>query len=71
MKVIKEYPEMHQKGTIEIDHEALGGGGLRTLVDHDFGIQIAKDGRVWICVDGRAFVLFKPNIEKRRRTNDN
>jgi len=62
--MIKEYPETHQKGAIEVNHKALGGGGQRVLVDHDFGIQIAKDGRVWICIDGVAFIRFKPTERK-------
>ena len=39
----------------------------------DFGIQIEKDGRIWICVNGAAFIRFKPlsdkmiqNIEKNK-----
>ena len=27
----------------------------------DFGIQIAEDGRVWICIDGVAFIRFVPS----------
>ena len=28
----------------------------------DFGIQIARDGRVWICIDGVAFLRFNPKL---------
>ena len=36
----------------------------------DFGIQIAKDGRVWICIDGVAFIRFKPLL-KGQKENEN
>lgn len=33
------------------------GHGVDTV---DFGIQIATDGRVWVCINGIAFLRFKP-----------
>ena len=58
--LMKEYTEVHQKGNIEISYEALGLEEVKTLVDRDFGVQISMDGRVWICIDGIAFIRFKP-----------
>ena len=52
---MKSYPETHQRGSLSIEQSLASG-----LKDCDFGIQIAKDGRVWICVDGIAFIRFKP-----------
>ena len=52
---IKELPETHQQGLITIEQN-LNAGGLMG----DFGIQIAKDGRIWICIDGTAVIRFKP-----------
>jgi len=40
--------------------EAIKQGGA--LMDCDFGVQIARDGRVWICVDGVAFIRFLPKV---------
>lgn len=53
---VQEYPETHQKGYIHIERNADWGG----LIKGDLGIQIAKDGRVWICIDGQAFLRFRP-----------
>jgi len=60
---MKELKETHQIGLISIEN-------LDTIITHlrdpskylegDFGIQIARDGRVWICINGIAFIRFKP-----------
>ena len=53
--MIKEYPETHQSGYISFEQDIKIGGRKGNL-----GIQIAKDGRVWICIDGQALIRFKP-----------
>ena len=59
---MKDYPETHKYGFIsfeqEIKHEGIKG---------DFGIQIAKDGRVWICIDGQALIRFKPLKKENKK----
>jgi hypothetical protein len=52
---IEEYPETHQTGLITIEKRLKKGGMIG-----DFGIQIAADGRIWICIDGVAAIRFKP-----------
>lgn len=53
---MKELKETHQHGRISIENpEQLLG-----ITHGDFGIQIAKDGRVWICFNGIAVIRFKP-----------
>lgn len=61
--MVKEYPEMHQRGYLSVDSAII------SKMDCDFGIQIAKDGRVWICIDGVAFIRFKPiqKLNKRKK----
>lgn len=54
---MRELKETHKKGLITIENPP----GQLSLVD-DFGIQIAKDGRVWICINGIAFLRFKPEV---------
>ena len=63
---MKEYPETHQQGLISLEN--ADSFPLRnwqdmksTYIKGDFGIQIAKDGRVWICIDGIAFLRFSPH----------
>lgn len=58
-KAIKPYPETHQKGYISIEKDLWEGG-----LEGDFGIQIAEDGRIWICIDGISTIRFKPFFEK-------
>lgn len=55
IKTIKEYKETHQDGIVSIEQNMKKG-----ITKGDFGIQVAKDGRVWICIDGFALIRFKP-----------
>lgn len=32
------------------------------LQDCHFGVQVADDGRVWVCVNGMSFLRFKPKL---------
>lgn len=48
------YEEQHSKGFISIENI------LTLKAESDLGIQIAKDGRVWINIDGISFMRFKP-----------
>lgn len=49
---MKDYPETDQKGVISFVEPV------------DLGIQIAKDDRVWVCINGTAFLRFKPSLIK-------
>jgi hypothetical protein len=60
---IKPYEETHMDGLITIDY--MPGDDDQDPMLHrsfigDIGIQIAKDGRIWICIDGVSFLRFKP-----------
>jgi hypothetical protein len=50
-----DVPEIHMKGLLSVETP------MKSKVC-DFGIMI-KDGRVWICIDGAAFIRFKPLTE--------
>ena len=50
-----EQEEVHTQGFLTIEKD------FKSNLNCDFGIQIAKDGRVWICIDGVAFIRFKPH----------
>ena len=56
---MKSYAETHQQGHLSIEQELPRG-----MKNCDFGIQIAKDGRIWICIDGVAYLRFKPEVKK-------
>ena len=80
MKLIKEYPEFHQQGIISIENKDMilsRENDFTEMVHGDFGIQIARDGRVWVCINGMAFIRFKPEVKengrksKTRRTKAN
>lgn len=67
---MKEYPEVHQYGIISIENKEmiLNEDYWYSETKHgDFGIQIAEDGRVWICIDGIAFIRFKPLKKKEQK----
>jgi hypothetical protein len=59
-EVVVEYPETHQFGNISIENYNL----LESVYQGDVGIQIAKDGRIWVCINGIAFLRFKPEVKK-------
>ena len=65
---MKAYPETHQHGYISIENlpDKMNQGFTFNPIslEGDFGIQIAKDGRVWVCINGIAFIRFKPDILK-------
>lgn len=70
MRIVKEYPLLHQQGVISVENldQVLGekvvtGATATYLSDSDLGVQVARDGRVWICVNGVAFIRFKPSQE--------
>lgn len=61
MNSLPEIPETHLRGHISLENVDLVQHF--NLDNTDFGIQIAKDGRVWICANTIAVIRFKPNRE--------
>jgi len=59
-KKLNEIKETHMLGYLSIETVPEGG------MNKDFGIQVAEDGRVWICIDGIAFIRFNPNIRRTK-----
>jgi hypothetical protein len=57
-KTIKEYPLLSQEGYISIENNPVEG-----LIKGVLGIQIAADGRVWVCVDGISLLRFRPKLK--------
>jgi len=57
MAKLRAQPEVHINGLITIENipEHLAQVG-------DLGIQISIDGRIWICINGTAFLRFRPNV---------
>jgi hypothetical protein len=62
--MIKEVKEFHQTGNITVGDNIPKGAepALKSAfsMHGDLGIQVAKDGRVWICINGLAFLRFSP-----------
>ena len=68
---MKPYPEKHQKGLISISNKSdilNRENDFDESIRGDFGVQIAKDGRVWICINGISFIRFSP-IPKETKKN--
>ncbi len=64
---MKELKETHQTGLISIENlpeefyqRYVRGNFNAVSMEGDLGVQIAPDGRVWLCIDGVAFLRFKP-----------
>lgn len=61
-KVIKEYPLLNQKGYISFENDASYKGG--NLIKGILGIQVAANGKVWVCVNGVSILRFRPELKK-------
>lgn len=53
---IKPYEETHMDGFISIENLPE-----ERSMHGDIGIQIASDGRLWVCINGIAFLRFTPS----------
>lgn len=58
---MKPYELMTQSGVLSIEQELKRG-----IKECAIGIQIADDGRIWICVDGQALIRFKPKPQLKK-----
>ena len=61
---MKEYPLTHKQGYISFEQNIKTG-----MIKGDIGIQISKDGRIWICVDGKALIRFRPEFKGEHYEN--
>ena len=57
---VKEYPETHQVGMITLENMPQF-----PIMQGDLGIRISRDGRVWVCINGIAFIRFSPHLNGR------
>jgi hypothetical protein len=57
----KEYPLLNQGGYISFENDVTYKG--QGLIKGILGIQIAADGRVWICVNGISILRFRPKLK--------
>uniref|UniRef100_A0A6M3IWQ1 Uncharacterized protein n=1 Tax=viral metagenome TaxID=1070528 RepID=A0A6M3IWQ1_9ZZZZ len=53
---MKAYPEQHAKGTIVIENVPDS-----SVIKGDIGVQVAIDSRIWVCINGLAFLRFSPH----------
>lgn len=64
---MQEVPEFHQQGHLSIENlEFVLRDGLGNC---DVGLQVADDGRIWLCVNSVAFLRFKPLSEPGEASN--
>lgn len=56
--MIKAYKETHQEGYLSLERDLLEEIAGHKLVD--VGLQVAADGRIWLCINGIAFIRFTP-----------
>ena len=56
--------EIHQQGSLSIEnveHVLMDVD----LMKCDLGLQTHSDGRVWVCINGVAFLRFKPCVSEK------
>jgi hypothetical protein len=65
--VVKEIPEFHQMGNLTLENLDLFKDILDAShkADADVGLQVASDGRIWVCIEGMAFLRFSPHPNGR------
>jgi hypothetical protein len=51
----KSYDETHFQGRISFEQDVKMG-----VKEGDIGVQISRDGKIWICIDGQALIRFMP-----------
>lgn len=57
-----EVPEIHATGFVQLhNHDLIEQMDLQ---DADLGLQVARDGRLWVCINGVAFLRFKPRVKQ-------
>ena len=54
----KEYPLLSQEGYISFENDVAPG-----LTKGILGIQIAADGRIWVCMNGVSIIRFRPKLK--------
>lgn len=54
--------ETHRRGVLSIENLAFNLN--QDMNDVDFGVQI-HSGQVWVCLNGTAFLRFKPHRKSR------
>jgi hypothetical protein len=61
-------PETHQQGTMTMENipDNLREYGY---IKGDIGLQVAKDGRIWLCINGIAFIRFSPHPDGKMQAN--
>lgn len=63
-KLLPNLNETHIRGHVSLENPEDADMALSAASEGDgsvdFGIQINEDGRVWICINGIAFLRFKP-----------
>ena len=59
---VKPYPELHQEGIISIENLPPELQLKEGMIEGDFGIQVASDGRIWICVNGISLIRFRRKL---------
>jgi len=57
---VTEFGPLYQSGHVYMDNPDLIQ--RLDLTDCEFGVQVGWDGRVWVCINGIAFLRFKPNL---------
>jgi len=67
---IKPY-KVQMKGIVSLENNPFHGLGeveeQYAIEEADLGIQIAENGKLWICINGISFIQFMPSLKKGER----
>jgi hypothetical protein len=57
--------EIREEGSGYMELMDIDGCTPLRTIQCNIGVQIAPDGRIWVCIDGKAFIRFKPFRPKK------
>ncbi len=65
--IMVKVPETHQQGFLSIENLDMIVNNVEVdRMNCDVGLQTSPDGRIWLCVNGIAFIRFKPKQRRKQ-----
>lgn len=69
IRPIEEVKEFHQQGYLTLENFKrlfpTNGHSFERSFEGDVGLQVSDDGRIWLCLDGIAFIRFTPHPNRK------
>lgn len=57
---MRSFGPQYAHGHVSVENDEMIAA--QDLTDCELGVQVSHDGRVWLCVNGVAWIRFKPKV---------